>query len=856
MPEPKQIYANNIFDNDKLKRFFLKYRSKEKVLYSFTSENDIINEEKRKSKNNLCMLKYKNICLNIHTSKFFKYSKWKYDFISDIFISILLFGCLIEIIFNFLMDSTYIFYFMFFDIISFMLLFFDIFLFEKYFFDFFIYFTNSLYTWKKIDKDNIIYLIQLFKSLRIIKIYRFVINFIKKHTKEKYKHRNEWNFEKMESMKNRPLKESLKFTNKMHLALIKRYFMSLIFIMLSYIMIEIIYISKESKSPMNYFIYNLDLIVFDEFYETEFLKALYFYSAIQKNKRDEEYLISIKSKRKLKNFINKKEIDISGINYLLWDFTNLSHNDLLKFVTPSSANQNVEEEIILDHTIKNINELRYFETKIYESKDFIFHINIKRYIERTIKNIIILKIFIIIFSFIILFYFTCELNVLLFPIESILKKLKLMKYFYIDIYTYFVCRILLCIQRNSIRLYYFVILFLGRFLDQLRGQPLVLLRARPQVLLLVLLRARLQVLLLVLLQVPLQVPIPVRFLVLIFQVASRYIIMIFINLIAEIIHECCDFYGGTINKNIGDAFLLVWKYQKKEYSNKKMNMFKSPNNNYDEYSEKENINRICDLAFLSTVQTLIKLRKSEKIHIFLNNENMDELIKNNILELSFGLHFGWAIEGAIGSSYKIDLSYLSENVNIASRLQDISKIYKNNIVISGDFYDNMSEKFKNSLRKIDRVTLKGCRNPLNLYTFDICLNKITKKVNMENFDAKPHFDVKLLKVFDDIKKKAERKKRKKEVLNLSYNLYEEYAKNDDIKFIKIHYPKDYLEQFKIALESYLIGKWNESKNILEYLKRNNIFEDEILNQLWNFLSMNNFIAPSDWCGYRKFLQKS
>lgn len=34
--------------------------------------------------------------------------------------------------------------------------------------------------------------------------------------------------------------ESLKFTNKMHLALIKRYFMSLIFIMLSYIMIEIV----------------------------------------------------------------------------------------------------------------------------------------------------------------------------------------------------------------------------------------------------------------------------------------------------------------------------------------------------------------------------------------------------------------------------------------------------------------------------------------------------------------------------------------------------------------------------------------------------------------------------------------
>lgn len=78
----------------------------------------------------------------------------------------------------------------------------------------------------------------------------------------------------------------------------------------------------------------------------------------------------------------------------------------------------------------------------------------------------------------------------------------------------------------------------------------------------------------------------------------------------------------------------------------------------------------------------------------MKSEKIDELVNNNIIELSFGLHFGWAIEGAIGSRYKIDLSYLSENVNIASRLQDISKIYKSDIIISGDFYDNMSENFK------------------------------------------------------------------------------------------------------------------------------------------------------------------
>ena len=46
--------------------------------------------------------------------------------------------------------------------------------------------------------------------------------------------------------------------------------------------------------------------------------------------------------------------------------------------------------------------------------------------------------------------------------------------------------------------------------------------------------------------------------------------------------------------------------------------------------------------------------------------------------LGFGLHVGWAIEGAIGSNYKIDASYLSPNVNLVryklifNRPQDLS----------------------------------------------------------------------------------------------------------------------------------------------------------------------------------------
>ena len=43
-------------------------------------------------------------------------------------------------------------------------------------------------------------------------------------------------------------------------------------------------------------------------------------------------------------------------------------------------------------------------------------------------------------------------------------------------------------------------------------------------------------------------------------------VMTFVNQIAEITHTCVNRFGGAANKNIGDAFLLVWKFQLDEQS--------------------------------------------------------------------------------------------------------------------------------------------------------------------------------------------------------------------------------------------------------------------------------------------------
>ena len=40
--------------------------------------------------------------------------------------------------------------------------------------------------------------------------------------------------------------------------------------------------------------------------------------------------------------------------------------------------------------------------------------------------------------------------------------------------------------------------------------------------------------------------------------------MVFVNEIAEIVHGMVDKFSGAANKNIGDAFLLVWKFPDEE----------------------------------------------------------------------------------------------------------------------------------------------------------------------------------------------------------------------------------------------------------------------------------------------------
>ena len=42
--------------------------------------------------------------------------------------------------------------------------------------------------------------------------------------------------------------------------------------------------------------------------------------------------------------------------------------------------------------------------------------------------------------------------------------------------------------------------------------------------------------------------------------------MLFVNNIGEVCHSMVDRFAGAANKNIGDAFLLVWKMPDEKYT--------------------------------------------------------------------------------------------------------------------------------------------------------------------------------------------------------------------------------------------------------------------------------------------------
>ncbi len=95
--------------------------------------------------------------------------------------------------------------------------------------------------------------------------------------------------------------------------------------------------------------------------------------------------------------------------------------------------------------------------------------------------------------------------------------------------------------------------------------------------------------------------------------------------------------------------------------------------------------------------------------------------------LTFGLHMGWTIEGAIGSESKIDACYMSPHKTISERVEDLTHYYDMQILVTESLYNLMSLKARNTLRKIDVITMAESKEPRGVYTFDLSFNSAAEQ---------------------------------------------------------------------------------------------------------------------------------
>ncbi len=100
------------------------------------------------------------------------------------------------------------------------------------------------------------------------------------------------------------------------------------------------------------------------------------------------------------------------------------------------------------------------------------------------------------------------------------------------------------------------------------------------------------------------------------------------------------------------------------------------------------------------------------------------------IRAGFGLHYGEVTLGTIGTPKRMDTTVVGDAVNIASRIESLTKSFKINVMLSGSVYKKLSQPNNFHLREIDTVRVKGKQETVVIYeVYDTNAPDIIEKKN-------------------------------------------------------------------------------------------------------------------------------
>lgn len=150
----------------------------------------------------------------------------------------------------------------------------------------------------------------------------------------------------------------------------------------------------------------------------------------------------------------------------------------------------------------------------------------------------------------------------------------------------------------------------------------------------------------------------------------------------EYLQEMTDIvikHNGTLDKYVGDEIMAFWGAP-------------IPQDNH--------ALRACKAA----VEMMDKLHELNKKWIEIGKPELD---------IGIGLNTGDMVVGNMGSSSRMDYTLMGDNVNLGARLEGTNKVYRTNIIISENTYEQVKENI--IARELDLIRVKGKELPVKIY---------------------------------------------------------------------------------------------------------------------------------------------
>lgn len=231
----------------------------------------------------------------------------------------------------------------------------------------------------------------------------------------------------------------------------------------------------------------------------------------------------------------------------------------------------------------------------------------------------------------------------------------------------------------------------------------------------------------------------------------------FINSFLNVIAPAVRGYNGFIDKYIGDAIMALFPHSPSDAINASVKM----------------IQRLQDY----------------------NKERIEKGVQP--IEIGIGIHTGLLMLGIIGEEERMSSTVISDSVNLASRIEGLTKMYGAQIIISESSLEKLSDKllFKRNKDYNSEDEIKAIEN------MDIELNG---KISDSNQDGPPNYYFRFL---DKVRVKG-----KKESIDIYEILYNQ---GNEIVELKIKYKK----QYQVAVFDYMSRRFE-----LAYRKFKKLYE--------------------------------